>query len=77
MEGKTDKNYVIGVIDASGSMCSCWKWLAPTWNQCISEENVYKIITFDSKPRIAPTMKLENSIHSHGGGMTNISEAFT
>lgn len=38
MGGKAAQNYVIGVIDASGSMSSYWGWLSKVWNENIREE---------------------------------------
>lgn len=73
--GKSQTIYVIGIIDASGSMSSYWKWVADFWNQNIPKENCITI-TFDTKPRICASNILDQSINAHGGGGTKIPEAF-
>ena len=73
--GKSQTIYVIGIIDASGSMTSYWKWVADFWNQNIPKENCITI-TFDTKPRICASNTLDQSINAHGGGGTKIPEAF-
>ena len=56
--GKSQTIYVIGIIDASGSMTSYWKWVADFWNQNIPKENCITI-TFDTKPRICASNTLD------------------
>lgn len=70
------KLHIIGVIDASGSMSSWWKWIADFWNSdSIPKENLYTI-TFDGRPRRVETNILSTRINDHGGGSTAIPEAF-
>lgn len=67
--------HVIGLIDASGSMSSWWKWIAEFWNSdAIPKENL-RTITFDTRPRQVPTNVLSTRIQDHGGGGTAIPEA--
>lgn len=51
----TDKGgsnlHIVGIIDASGSMSSWWKWIAEFWNSdSIPKENLHTI-TFDGTAR--------------------------
>lgn len=73
--GKSQTIYVIGVIDASGSMQGYWKWVADFWNQHIPKEHCVTI-TFDTKSRICATNILSENLNQHGGGGTKIPEAF-
>ena len=66
---------IIGIIDASGSMKEHWHWLADHWNRYIPSEKTITI-TFDHVARIVPNNHLSNFISHHGGGGTNISNAF-
>ena len=40
-------------------MESYWKWLADVWNESLSEDKIYKIITFDSSAKVEITKKLD------------------
>lgn len=73
--GKSQTIYVMGVIDASGSMQSYWSWVAGFWNQNIPKDHCITI-TFDTKPRICESNQLQNNLSAHGGGGTKIPEAF-
>lgn len=43
------KLHIIGIIDASGSMSSWWKWIAEFWNSdSIPKDNLYTL-TFDGR----------------------------
>lgn len=66
---------VIGIIDASGSMSSWWAWLANFWNASMPKQNLVTI-TFDTKPRLCASNVLTERINNHGGGGTQIPEAF-
>ena len=80
-----EKPYFIGVIDSSGSMSGCWKDLSSTYNLFITElsESLgvpvgspqIKTFCFDSTIHQVPSGRLEPSLYSHGGGMTNIVES--
>jgi Mg-chelatase subunit ChlD len=67
--------HIVGIIDASGSMSSWWKFLSEFWNESIPSENLFTI-TFDQKPRVCESNILSKRIQDHGGGMTAIPEAF-
>ncbi|KRW98960.1 hypothetical protein PPERSA_00787 [Pseudocohnilembus persalinus] len=56
-KGKTST--VIGVLDQSGSMCSCWKYLARQWNQ-ISQEQETITVTFHNKAQLQNKPLVEN-----------------
>ncbi len=73
--GKSQTIYVIGIIDASGSMQAYWQWVANFWNQNIPKENCITI-TFDTKPRLLASNVLDLNLKVHGGGGTKIPEAF-
>ena len=73
--GKSQTIYVIGIIDASGSMSSYWQWVAGFWNQNIPKDHCITI-TFDTKAKIVPNNTLSLSLNAHGGGGTKIPEAF-
>lgn len=67
---------VIGLIDCSGSMGSFWKDMVKFWNQTIAEQaNI--LITFSQKAKLEEHPYLNENIREHGGGMTNILDAFS
>lgn len=73
--GKPTNHKIVGIIDASGSMSSHWAHVAKFWNEYIPADNALTI-TFDTKTRICESNRLETNINKHGGGGTNITEAF-
>lgn len=82
---KGSKPYFIALVDSSGSMSSCWKDLAVTYNAFMTElqsrlgvdnnSNQIKTFCFDASIHPVPSNILDGSIYAHGGGMTNIVEA--
>lgn len=70
-----EPNFVIGVIDASGSMSSYWKEMVKFWNESVAPLAKF-VITFDNKPRVEKTSFLSEQLKDHGGGGTNILGAF-
>lgn len=70
-----EANFVIGVIDASGSMSSYWKEMVKFWNASVAELAKF-VITFDNKPRVEKSCHLSENLKDHGGGGTNILGAF-
>lgn len=67
----------IGVIDASGSMRHCWPDVARMYNLSRPKDRHCVTITFDQAPHVCESNILSETIRQHGGGMTNISAAFT
>ena len=74
-KGKNQLLYVVGIIDASGSMEDCWPWVVSFWNKSIPKDHCITI-TFDKLPHLANDNKLTDDILAHGGGSTKIPEAF-
>ena len=74
VEGVKNK-IIIGLVDASGSMGSFWKDMAKFWNQSIAEQ-ANLLITFSQNAKIEDHPYLDENIKKHGGGMTNIVDAF-
>ena len=68
-------DFIIGVIDASGSMEKHWSWLADHWNAHVSKENAITIV-FDTIAQVVESNMLDHNINYHGGGGTNITKAF-
>lgn len=56
-------------------MSSWWKWVASFYNSSIPKENLVTL-TFDTKTRNCESNVLSERIRDHGGGMTNIPDAF-
>jgi len=71
----SEKNTVlIGLIDASGSMCSCWPTLIEEWNKIVEKHfnNIHSIIfSYDSK-----LIEEKFLQRHHVGGGTNICAGF-
>ena len=66
----------LSVIDASGSMSSFWPSVAKIYNDYFPKtENSYTV-TFDGKARYCQSNYLQSNIRQHGGGLTNIPNAF-
>jgi len=74
-KGKHQLLYVVGIIDASGSMEDCWPWVVSFWNKSIPKDHCITI-TFDKAPHLAQNNELTDDILAHGGGSTKIPEAF-
>lgn len=75
IDEKSKNKIVVGLIDCSGSMGSFWKEMVKFWNQKIaSEANL--LITFSQKAKVEDHPYLDEDIKKHGGGMTNILDAF-
>ena len=74
---KTDNqcDLVIGIIDASGLMESCWEWVANCWNKYIDSSKAITIV-FDTVASKVESNILDPIIHYHGGGGTNLYRAF-
>ena len=74
---RTEKksNLFVSIIDASGSMNSYWKAVAENFNKYVPGENAVTI-TFDNRIHHCADNKLGPEIRTHGGGMTNIPQAF-
>lgn len=72
---KVTPNKIIGIIDASGSMESCWQWLVKFWNEFIPVDNAVTI-TFDHEVHYCESNRLTPTLSNHGGGGTNIPNAF-
>ncbi|KRX05847.1 hypothetical protein PPERSA_03784 [Pseudocohnilembus persalinus] len=73
---KIDNNlHIVGIIDASGSMASWWKWVAEFYNVAIPQDSL-KTFTFDHRVQHCDTNKLTDRIQNHGGGRTAIPEVF-
>ncbi|EGR31807.1 zinc-binding dehydrogenase family protein, putative [Ichthyophthirius multifiliis] len=70
------KLHTIGIIDASGSMSSWWGSIADFWNSDVIPKENLRTITFDTKPHYLESNILSKKISQHGGGGTNIPEAF-
>ena len=65
----------MGLIDASGSMGSFWGVMAKFWNDKIGP-NCDFLITFSQTAKVESSTYLDSKLRTHGGGMTNILEAF-
>ena len=72
--------YLIGIIDASGSMLSIWSQVVKFWNSlCLTLERTSEsklAVTFDHKKKFTEYDLTEN-ISEWGGGQTNIMGAFS
>ena len=67
--------FVIGLIDASGSMGSYWPAMVKFWNQSIAP-SASCVITFSHVAKLSEDTFLSEDLKKHGGGMTNILSAF-
>jgi hypothetical protein len=56
-------------------MGSFWKDMAKFWNQSIAEQ-ANMLITFSHTAKLEDHPYLDEDIKKHGGGMTNILDAF-
>lgn len=74
-KNQVTKSVLVGIIDASGSMEPCWEWLIKFWNQKIPKQNTITI-TFDNNVHPCNNNVLSDYILDHGGGGTNITQAF-
>ena len=76
LETKGKKNkFVIGVIDASGSMGSYWKAMVKFWNERVAPQT-NTLITFSHVAKVEKSTFLSENLKEHGGGMTHILSAF-
>lgn len=55
-------------------MLNCWEELVKNYNKSLPKNSI--TITFDDKARINSEKELTNELTNHGGGSTNIVEAF-
>jgi len=60
-KGTTSAHKIIGIIDASGSMASYWKWVAQFWNEYIPAENAITY-TFDHNLHKCNSNRLDSKI---------------
>lgn len=71
----TEDTLVVGIIDASGSMSSCWKEVVKGWNYIIDNVSNIMTITFDFNQKVT-NGKLTDNLSDWGGTTTLIIEAF-
>ena len=70
------QTFVIGIIDASGSMVTYWEEMVKFWNASVAP--LTKIcITFSNTARLEASPFLSTKLKDHGGGGTNILSSFT
>jgi len=61
VKGIDENLHIVGIIDASGSMCSWWKWIAEFYNVAIPTASLHTIC-FDHRVKVCHTNKLSDRI---------------
>lgn len=72
---QTLDEYIIGLIDSSGSMGSNWEYICAQWNELIPKENT-RIITFSNDSSVSNQNTLLTPISSYENTGTNLFNAF-
>lgn len=75
LESEKSEQLVVGLVDASGSMGSYWVEMVKFWNKSVAPVCSF-LVTFSAHARVEPRMELSENLKAHGGGCTNILEAF-